>query len=337
MLHTITKPVKSLLRSRGFELVPASRLYDWQTAPAPNRNSIGNTSLPPGASDYLRVDHSRLLELRERYARYSVAERTGAPVWTDGYVSGEELLYFRGDNPYRWQLRGMNMHELGYVLSYYAVRATDRLGVVPQLTEDGLFGVHTFPIDGRRVSRDTIDSALELNSLNDYLDLSTRSNVTVFDIGAGYGRLAHAASLLPSIGQYLCTDAVAESSFLCEYYLKFRRVDDRCRMVPLDEVEATLSRTSIDIAVNIHSFSECSLEAIDWWVRLLKKHRVPKIMIVPNMVSSDGMTMQTNDREDFSRILVAHGYQLLANDPKFSDPMVQKYGINPTVHFLYGC
>jgi len=59
-------------------------------------------------------------------------------------------------------------------------------------------------------------------------------------------------------------------------------------------------------------------------------------MVVPNIVAADGVTLLTNAREDFTRIVHAAGYRLLANEPKYPDPMVQKYGINPARNFLFG-
>ncbi len=58
-------------------------------------------------------------------------------------------------------------------------------------------------------------------------------------------------------------------------------------------------------------------------------------MVVPNVVGADGVTMLTTDGQDFSRVLTDHGYRLLARDPKYLDPPVQKYGPTPAVHFLF--
>ena len=56
-----------------------------------------------------------------------------------------------------------------------------------------------------------------------------------------------------------CVDAVAISTFICEYYLGFRGADDRASVVPLDELDSLLALQPIDLAVNIHSFSECPI------------------------------------------------------------------------------
>jgi len=54
------------------------------------------------------------------------------------------------------------------------------------------------------------------------------------------------AEAVPDLEQVLCTDAVAESTFLSEYYLRFRGVDAITQVVPLDEIEAKLSSVQGD-------------------------------------------------------------------------------------------
>jgi hypothetical protein len=59
------------------------------------------------------------------------------------------------------------------------------------------------------------------------------------------------------------------------------------------------------------------------------------LTLVPNVVGADGVTMLTFDGRDSSRVLTDHGYRLVARDPKYLDPLVQKYGPNPAVHCLF--
>ena len=125
------------------------------------------------------------------------------------------------------------------------------------------------------------------------------------------------------------------STFISEHYLRYRGVDARAQVIPLHEIRSTLRRYPVDVAINIHSFSECPLEAIAWWMALLREQSVRRLMVVPNVVGADGVTMLTFDGQDFSRVLTDHGYRLVARDPKYLDPLVQKYGPNPAVHFLF--
>jgi len=142
-------------------------------------------------------------------------------------------------------------------------------------------------------------------------------------------------SALPGVTRYLCTDAIAESTFVSEYYLGFRKLDDRARVIPLDEIEATLEAESVDLAVNIHSFSECTPSAIEWWIALLARHRVKHLMIVPNAQDHGGALLLTLDRKDMRSIIERHGYRQIAKDPKYRDGVVQRHAINPTCHFLF--
>jgi len=296
-----------------------------RAAPAP---------LPEGAEAYLSESNPRLLELERRYAAFD--KRVTTPlVWRQGYVTPNDLCYFRGDNAYIWQVRD-GAAETNYALTAYYVKSIDSLGLLGRLEEDGLFGAHAFAALGRKVSRDLLDSSLEIHFLEHHLGLSARHDLHVLDIGAGYGRLAHRmAHAFPELGSYLCVDAVAPSTFLCEYYLRFRGVADKARAIPLDELERALAGRRIDLAVNIHSFPECTGEAIGWWLDLLRRHEVPRLMLVPNRGKHGGEQLVTNTGVPMEPLLNARGYRLAAKAPKYADPVVQRYGVQPTWHYLF--
>jgi hypothetical protein len=52
--------------------------------------------------------------------------------------------------------------------------------------------------------------------------------------------------------------------------------------VPLHRLTQDLDSGSFDLAVNIHSFSECTLAAIEWWLALCVRLEVPHLFVVPN-------------------------------------------------------
>lgn len=347
----LKRTIDAALARRGFERIPSRLVYPWQRE-AIDLPSHSGAPLPAGAEARLRADHPRLAELTRRYAALDSPLASAPICWTPAHIATADLRQFRGDNPYVHQLRGRNMNEIGYALSYYCIRRSaqiERLGLLERFDEDGLFGVHTFIVDGRRVSRDLLDSALELAFLDRHLGISRPPVQTILDIGAGYGRLAHrAATAFPETVRYLCTDAIATSTFLCEYYLGFRGVAGResspARVLPLDELDSALTPGAVDIALNIHSFSECPPGAIDAWLALLARKQVKHLMIVPNAVTydgsagsdgADGVTMRTNEGVDFSRIVRRHGYTLVVSEPKFPDPLVQEYGLSPAAHLLF--
>ncbi len=319
----------------GYRVVPSSVLHDWQKDSEP-KTRFNASRLPADAASYLRADHPRLTELKRRYASFNSAV-TGSLIWNEQYVSAEDLRYFRGDNAYLWQLRGRNADLGAYALATYYLRSIDELGLLSQLGEDQYFGNFAFDIGGKLVSRDLLDSITEIYFLDRHLRIASDArDFVVLDIGAGYGRLAHRMlTALPSVRRHVCTDAIAQSTFICEYYLRFRGLQERARVVPLDEIEAALAAEPVDLAVNVHSFSECQPAAIDWWISLLAKQRVKYLMIVPNPLEYGGTVLVTNHGDDMRTIAERHGYREIAKDPKYLDPLVQEHALMPTWHFLF--
>jgi len=327
-----TRKINDLLSIFNLRVVKKSVLYDWQAGEMAENQVL---RLPDEAAEYLTTDNPRLKELQKRYCLFQ--SKASVPiVWTDEYVQSYDLQSFRGDNCYVWQTGDPNCDEINYCLTAYYTKAIDHLGLLLKNSEDGLFGVHTFTVDSKLVSRDLLDSIVELHFLEKHLALSGINQLNILDIGAGYGRLAYrAASSFSNLSTYTCTDAVPESTFLSEYHIKFRHIGDRVAVVPLDEIEERLKKQKIDLAVNIHSFSECSLEAIEWWLALLSEAKIKHLFIVPNGSDHGGKKLALNSGEDFSGLVEKYGYRLHIKAPKYEDPLVQKYGISPTYYYIY--
>jgi len=294
--------------------------------------------LPEGAEQYLSVSNPRLRELQDAYRRVESAVVQHS-VWTASYVSADvPLQRFRGDTAYVWQQRDLNLPST-YVLTYYYLWASGQKALLDRLPEDEMFGVYTIPVNGEAVSRDRLDSATEIAFLERTLGISQRESFRILDIGSGYGRLAHRlVQAFPNVS-VICVDAVAESTFLCEYYVKARGVDSRVQVVPLPEIESVLANTSIDAAVNIHSFSECTAGAIRWWLDLLTRAQVPHLMIAPCAGASGGMKLLSTEadgtRQDFEPLLAERGYRHIIAQAKYGDPIVQQFGITPTYHHVF--
>jgi len=327
----------SLLRRAGRAANRVLRGFGYQVIASAGRregDAVALAALPEGAAAYLRPDNPRLLELKRAYA--ALDPRVTTPLlWRRGHVTPYDLRYFRGDNAYVWQARD-GAGEPNYALTAYYVKSIDVLGLLEQLEEDELFGVHAFEAAGRKVSRDLLDSILEIHFLERHLGLCARRGLNVLDIGAGYGRLAHRmARALPALGSYVCADAVPVSTFLCEYYLRFRGVEPKACAVPLDQLVQVLARRSVDLAVSIHSFPECSVEAIGWWLDLLRRHNVPRLMIVPNPMEHGGEKLITNAGASMQPLLESRGYRLAAKAPKYADPVVRRHGVQSTWHYLF--
>ncbi|HET9733606.1 MAG TPA: putative sugar O-methyltransferase [Acidimicrobiales bacterium] len=283
------------------------------------------SSLPPGADEVLREDNPRLVELRQSYARLDwpvCAHSRWQPRNVSGFLS---LQYFRGDTVYLWHYRdSQELAQLKYFvyLRYLIERDTPRL--LDKLDEDGAFGCWTYEFPPHKpCSRDLLDSVNELLFLERHLSILSAADLRILDVGAGYGRLAHRASqAVGSLSTYCCVDAVPESTFLSEYYSSFRSVAPPVQVVPLPDVP-DLPPGGFDLAVNVHSFSECALAAIEWWMGRLAELRVPSLFLVPNERAGFLSTEADGTRRDYLPVIESSGYRLVAEEWSFDDPALR--------------
>jgi hypothetical protein len=304
-----------------------------------NRRGHSGRGITPADRAALSATNPELQALRQRYAVLQGIMGTST-VWIPGYVTPEELLYFRGDNGYVWQFQDFNTPEK-YVLTYLYLKTIDTLGLLDVLTEEGDYGAFTFPTgdtdkngNNKFVSRDLLDSVNELLFLERALQISRRPGLKVLDIGAGYGRLAYrAVTALTNIDTYFCIDAIPESTFISSHYLSTKGAA-RTRVLAFDDQQDLVAGT-IDLAVNIHSFSECAIEAIDYWVSRCAELGIEHLFIVPNISREGDKTVRLVNGTDFTPILEQYGYHLRHVEPKYSNPEVQKYGISPKRYYLF--
>ncbi len=279
------------------------------------------TPLPAGAISYLRSDNPRLAALRSLYASLDLPA-LNHHMWAGGRVAeGVELQHFRGDNLYVWHYpehpRAMALKLFLYMRQVEAGGGGPLLG---QLSEDGAFGCWTTGVAGYgKLSRDLLDSVNEIVFLDRHLDVLTRPGLRVLDIGAGYGRLAYRmAEAAENLTDYCCVDAVPESTFLAEYYLNFRGSSPPARALPIDQVSSLLPG-AFDLAVNVHSFSECTLRAITWWIQELVRLRVPHLFVVPN--EADGILSREPDGSyhQVLPLLESAGYRPIVKERAIQD------------------
>jgi hypothetical protein len=282
------------------------------------------------ASDaYLRYDNPYLKDLRLRYSHHPATDHIQ---WHTSAVEAKvDLPFFRADNLYLFQSRRYPLWAF-YATSAY-VTQIDRLGLLKVLEEDDDFGAEVFDFHGKVVSRDLLDSIIEINFLDRHLGFSSGRAVNVLDIGAGYGRLAHRmATAFPNLRKYYCVDAVPESTFISDYYLRYRNMTGRCRVVPLDQLDQI---EAVDLAVNIHSFSECRNRVVEWWLHKVREMRVPWLFVVSG--PSLGLTSREDaGRKDFRQLIERSGFALAAYEPKFeSAPVLQLDGLYPADYYLF--
>lgn len=328
----MTRVLTAAIERTGFEIRRVPRQDDRY-----NRSSFAtDVMLPSGAHERLRRDNPRLVELQRSYELLDLPVMVRSK-WNDGRVERDlQLKHFRGDNVYVWQYRQFSdSARLRFYLSTLDVRAQDQLGLLARINEDGAFGCWTFQYsDGKTLSRDLLDSIIELNYLEERLGIRAQDAFNILDIGAGYGRLAHrACEAFPTDVTYDCIDAVAESSFLCEYYLEHRRLTNRARSIGMNDLH--LLRDTYDLAVNIHSFSESPRVAIRWWLDLLREKRVPNLLIVPNDDGRFFSSEPDGSKTDFLPDVLEAGYQLIHSRPVYLDDDLRAFiGVNDQMHLF---
>jgi hypothetical protein len=325
-------PLPAFLRqSMRWPVVAARRSLALARVFLPRNESIKQPTgtIPADALSYLTEDNARLRDLRRRYQGHPACNHWQ---WRPSNVRhGLNMRYFRADNVYLYQSRRYS--PLAFYATASFTKQFDRHGIFELLGEDDYFGAELFDFHGKAVSRDLLDSVLESNILSRLLPIATRP-ITILDIGAGYGRLAHRMTAAFANLRYYCVDAVPESTFISEYYLKFRGVD-RCTCVPLDEI-TNIPLRRIDLAVNIHSFPECQSSVIAWWLDQLRLMGVPWLFV--GVATSLGLTSRERDgrRHDFLGLVKQAGYRPHTVVSKFeSAPTLQKDGLYPTDYYLF--
>ena len=103
--------------------------------------------LPPDAAQALQLDNPKHLELQAAYDALDLP--AAAPTqWHAGWLKRNlSMAWFRGDNAYVWQFRQLGTAaNLRMYLTLLDVESRDRLGLLGQLDEDGLFGAWTFSL-----------------------------------------------------------------------------------------------------------------------------------------------------------------------------------------------
>jgi putative sugar O-methyltransferase len=283
--------------------------------------------LPDGADSWLSSANPELRALKTAYAALDLP--VGAPSrWAEDAIdSFLDLRWFRGESLIYWHYRELpRISALKYFVWLRYSEERDQSGLLRRLEEDGAFGCWTFSYPGHlRVSRDLLESVGELQFLERELRLSERDGFSMLDIGAGYGRLAHrVCTAYPQLRHYCCVDAVPECTFVSDYYLRYRQLVPPARVVRLDRLEEELEPGAFDLALNVHSWPECTLEAVEWWVRQLERLEVPRLFLVPNEPTELLTLERDGSRRDFMPLLQSAGYRLVKREPVIRDPAVRE-------------
>jgi SAM-dependent methyltransferase len=153
------------------------------------------------------------------------------------------------------------------------------------------------------VTRMWLDSNIEIDFLRRHLGLR---HVKVLDVGAGYGRLA--AAMWELVDAYYCVDAVPISTELCHKYTE--RFGWGIEVLSLPDFVRRADALEIDLAINVHSFNECSLAQIARWLDVLREMRVPWLFTVSH---GDHLAYFSYDLKSW-RPLLGQEYDLVAEE-----------------------
>ena len=66
----------------------------------------------------------------------------------------------------------------------------------------------------------------------------------------------------------------------------------------------------IDIAVNIHSFPECNINDIEWWIKLIDSNKIKYIFYVPNNPKSTPEFMPSNNGKSILNLFNKYNYKV---------------------------
>ncbi|MEK7675035.1 MAG: putative sugar O-methyltransferase [Verrucomicrobiota bacterium] len=285
--------------------------------------------LEPETNAYLKPANPVLLDLRSRYEQVQNPGHSCWSVWEPRV----NLRRFRAENNYLSQANfrhSMNR----YRLSAAYLEMIDDHGWLHSLEEDSKFGVKLWCVDRNlMLSRDLLDSILELHWLKECLGWNLCDSISVLDIGAGYGRFAHRFTHAFPNGRITCLDAIATSTFLCDFYLKYRRCE-RWKVVPFDRI-SELDPGDFMLATNIHSWSEMPLAWVRLWLDLLTDLHVPYLFVVPNF--EDLRTKEIDGSSgDYGHEIERHGYTCLVKNRKYRrSSLVDRFGVFPTDYYLF--
>lgn len=263
-----------------------------------------------------------------RWMRRKSNRRKPKEIWNQAHLSSIDSERFRADNAIVWQTREFGLQS--YLISFLYALSIDRASVATKSLEDGLFGVEFFELMGQRVSRDLIDSIIEINFLERQLNISSSKEFTILDIGAGYGRLAKRVSDTYKNSTYFCIDKFKEMSDLSKKYLAKEIRSNRVCILSPGELENGKTNFRFDLALNVHSFSEMSIAEVDKWLNLLFVLEVRYLFIVPNPLA-----LALNDGTEFSSLVERNGYRLIAQEPKYGCGEVAKFALYPANYYLF--
>jgi putative sugar O-methyltransferase len=232
------------------------------------------------------------------------------------YITSSFNNSFRGENAYVWQERSGDNKEK-YLAYYKIIQSIDKDNLLSKTFECGSHGCISYDVDNIKISRDLLDSILEIYFLK--WCFKNLSNLSLLEIGAGYGRLCKRYLDCYPQSKYYITDGIPQSTFFSKIYLK-ENIDS---VINLYDIEEKIKSLSIDVAVNVHSFPECHINDIEWWINLINSNKIRYIFYVPNEPTSTSQFMPSNSGESILDLFNKYNYAV-----KYSKNMYSELNIN---------
>jgi hypothetical protein len=288
-------------------------------------------SPPPTIEDrrYLTATNPRLHALAESYTAQAPAP---ASIWAH-WLRPADFLRFRGESVFVSQLRYGNP-PAKYASTAVFVESHDPMGLLQTFDDDGSFGAIRIRVAAQLVvTRDMLDSILELGFLRETLGISPADALNVLDIGAGYGRLtSRLLQAFPNTFTF-AADGVAASSFICEYYLRRRGLAGRFQVGSYRDVGRGDRR--FDFAMNVASWSEVPLAVIRPWLEVLNDKNVRTFFFVPH--EDAALSRETDHRRlPIIPVLKRYGFTLETMRDKYMGyRSMAGRGIFPTPYMLF--
>ncbi len=205
-------------------------------------------------------DDATLLELEQQYSQHPLSYLGYWHQWQD-FVKAA-LPMFAGECIYLAQ--HYNQSEFERVANWLLKQC--QTIDLKRSTVDCQHGARAVLTSLGLVTRGFLDAQVEIAFIERTLDLSGK---TVLDIGAGYGRLAVYINDAAPTSQIYCVDAVPISTYLQRFYTSLYA--PAVKVLTLRDFDRF--QEPIDLTINVHSWSECSLAQISSWVsRLTSKY-----------------------------------------------------------------
>jgi SAM-dependent methyltransferase len=203
---------------------------------------------------------------RGSQGRY-LLRHTSPIMWIRALLSPSDLSA-RAWEPATWTVQDRWLYVAATRL-LWEVASTQGSSEVLALEEPALGG--PFPVSwrGRLISQDLANTALEVRSISDALE--GRSPRRILEVGAGYGRTAHALLSIFPDASYTIID-IPPALEISRWYLTSLFPDRDLEFFDAHERD---SGASFDLAVSISSLAEMARSEIDRYLALFAQRGAP--------------------------------------------------------------